>query len=342
MASTNDMGDSMTRRRLAGVLGTVTLLAACGAGGSAEDTTTSLLPPVSTTVATTTTTTAPTTTTTTAAQNGSASPELLTIRAAMAQSAAISSGRMEGSIQVFGMVGEGGVTDMTIPYSGSFDAVSGNSSFAMDLSVFADAAAVSGEEIPAEFADMFGEMEIRTIDGVSYIKFPFFGMMFGADTPWISAPAEEGDDLTGEFTFGQAQDPTEMLSRLEDADATVTEVGRETVNGVETTHWMVVFDTEALLAEATPEERAEMEAQGMFPEGELPMDIWISDDGYVIRYVMDIAGDPEPGTAEQFERMVVTFDLFDIDQPVTIVAPDPAEVTDIESLAGGFFGSTGG
>lgn len=330
----------MTQRHLAGLLAIGMLVAACGTGGSEEDTTTSVLPAVTTTVVETTTTTVATTTTAAAQE---ASPQLQEIRAAISRSAGITSGRMEGSIQVFGLAGQGGVVDLTIPYSGAFDSVSGNSSFAMDLSVFADAAVASGEEIPAEFADLFGEMEIRTIDGISYIKFPFFGMMFGADTPWISAPAEDGESLTGEFTFGQTQDPTEVLSHLEDADATVTEVGRETVNGVETTHYRVLFDTAALLARATPEERAEMEANGMFPDGELPMDIWVSDDGLVVRYVMDIEGggvaNPD---GDEFERMLVTFDLLDIDQPVTIEAPDPSEVTAVESLAGGMFGGTGG
>jgi len=324
-------------RRISLLLALALVLVACGSGGS--DTTTSLLPPVSTTAAETTTTVATTTTTAAPVQEADASPQLAAIRAAISHSSEIASGRMMGSIQVVGAVEAVTAMDFTIPFEGAFDSATGNSSFLMDLSVFAEAAGTAGEEIPAEFADLFGEMEIRVVDGISYIKFPFFGMMFGAATPWISAPAEEGTDLTGEFTFGQGDNPTEILSQLEDANATVTEVGRETVNGLDTTHYLVIFDTAALLEDATPEERAELEADGIFPDGELPMDIWISDGGLVVRYVMDIDGtavSAEDG--EQFERMVVTFDLMDINEPVAIVAPDASEVTDMESLGAGLLG----
>jgi len=324
-------------RRIAVLAAMALVAAACGSGEVAE-TTTSLLPPVSTTGApAATTTTAPSTTTTAAPaeREASASLQLATIRAAIARSTEITSGRMEGLIEVSGAVEDGATMDISMPFGASFDTVTGNSSFFIDLSAIA---AAGGEEIPPEFADMFGEMEVRVVDGVSYIRFPFFALLFGAETPWISAPAEEGADLTSDFTFAQPDNPAEILEQLEDADAEVTEVGRETVNGVDTTHYLVVFDTSTVYAEATAEERAELEESGYFPEGELPIDLWISDDGVVVRYVMDIDGALMPSPdGDEFERMLMTFDLLDVNQPVDIVAPDPSEVTDIESL-GGFFG----
>jgi hypothetical protein len=324
-------------RRIAVLAAMALVAAACGSGEVAE-TTTSLLPPVSTTGApAATTTTAPSTSTTAAPaeREASASLQLATIRAAIARSTEITSGRMEGLIEVSGAVEDGATMDISMPFGASFDTVTGNSSFFIDLSAIA---AAGGEEIPPEFADMFGEMEVRVVDGVSYIRFPFFALLFGAETPWISAPAEEGADLTSDFTFAQPDNPAEILEQLEDADAEVTEVGRETVNGVDTTHYFVVFDTSTVYAEATAEERAELEESGYFPEGELPIDLWISDDGVVVRYVMDIDGALMPSPdGDEFERMLMTFDLLDVNQPVDIVAPDPSEVTDIESL-GGFFG----
>lgn len=325
-------------RRIVLIAATALVVAACGSAESA-DTTTTLLPAVSTTVADATTTTeAPTSTITTEAakkHDGSSSPQLAAIRAAISQSAEITSGRMEGLIEVSGFVEGTGSLDLSMPFGGAFDTATGNSSFYMDMSAMA---AASGEEIPPEFADMFGEMEVRVIDGVSYIKFPLFTMMFGAETPWISAPAEEGSDLTSSFTFAQPNDPTEFLEALEDADAEVTEVGPETVNGVDTTHYRVVFDTAAMFAGLSAEERAELTADGPIPEGEFPMDLWISGDGLVVRYVMEIDGAAVVDSEDQFERMVMTFDLLDLNQPVTIVPPDPSEVTDMDSLGAGFLG----
>ncbi|MFP5331549.1 MAG: hypothetical protein ACLGHX_04185 [Acidimicrobiia bacterium] len=317
------------------------VLAACG-GSAADTTTTSLLPPVTTTTAPTTTTVPTTTTTTEPVQEAAVSPQLAAIRAAFVRSSEVTTGRMEGLIEVTGLAGEASVT-ITMPFGGAFDTVSGNSSFFMDLSAIAEAGAMAGEEIPPEFADMFGEMEIRVVDGVEYVKFPFFTTFLGAETPWIASPADGASGLASEFTFFEPANPSDVLSQLEEADATVTEIGRETVNGVETTHYQVVFDTAALLADATPEERAEFEEQGIFPDGELPMEIWISDDGLVIRYVMDIdstaLASPE---GDEFQRMVLTFDLLDLNQPVDITAPDPSEVTDAEALGAGLFGTPEG
>lgn len=324
-------------RRIVLLAATALVVVACGSAESA-DTTTTLLPAVSTTVADVTTTTeAPTTTTTEAVteQDSSSSPQLAAIRAAISQSAEVTSGRMEGLVEVSGFVEGTGSLDMSMPFGGSFDTASGNSSFYMDMSAMA---AAGGEEIPPEFADMFGEMEVRVVDGISYIKYPFFSMMFGAETPWISAPAEEGSDFTSSFTLAQPNDPTEFLEALEDADAEVTEVGPETVNGVDTTHYRVLFDTAAMFAGLSAEERAELTADGPIPEGEFPMDLWISGDGLVVRYVMEIDGAALADSDDQFDRMVMTFDLLDLNEPVTIVPPDPSEVTEMDSLGAGFFG----
>ena len=317
------------------------VVAACGSGDTAESTTTTAPAAVSTTSeaaeSTTSSTAAPATTTTTAASQGS-DGQMAAIRAAISQSAEITSGRMEGLIEV-SAVEEGTTFDIAIPFGGEFDAVTGNSSFVMDLSAMAGMAEASGEEIPAEFAGMFDEMEVRVVDGVSYIKFPLFGMMFGAQTEWISAPEEEGASITDDFTFARPDNPAQMLEQFEDADAEVTEIGRETVNGVDTTHYRVIFDAAAMLAEATPEERAEMMEAGPIPDGEFPMDLWITDDGVVVRYIMEIDGSMvENDGADQFQRMVMTFNLLDVNQPVTISAPDPADVTEIDSLGAGMFG----
>ncbi len=326
----------MTRKVLLLVV-TALVVSACGAGDTAEngDTTTTSAPATATTEASATTTQPPTTTTVAPGSGG----DLASIRAALSQSAEITSGRIEGLIEITGAVDGGLTMDMSLPFSGTFDKVTGNSTFLIDLSGFAEA---GSEEIPAEFADLFGEMEVRTIDGLSYVRFPLFTMLLGSGTAWVSSPADEGEDLTGDFTFTHPGNPAEILDSLEEVDAEVTELGSETVNGVQTTRYRVIFDSSELYAQATPEELAELEDQGLIPNGTFPVDMWISGEGLIVRYVMDIDGtaiSSSPG--DEFERMVVTYDLFDINQPVQIVPPDPSEVTDIEELGAGFFGFDG-
>ena len=174
------------------------------------------------------------------------------MQSAFERSAEVTTGRMEGLIEVSGLDPSQGFTEMVIPFGGAFDNASGNFSFYMDMTSIAAAA---GDELPPEFADLFGEMEVRQIGDTAYLKFPLFTALFGAETPWISMPAEEGDVASGFMTTSPAN-PSDILGSFEDAGATVEVIGTETVNGVNTTHYRAVFDMEALLAGATPEERA--------------------------------------------------------------------------------------
>ena len=330
----------MTKNRMFGLLVALALvLAACGDGDSAD--TTTAPPPEATTTTTdapqtTTTTAAPATTTTTATETteagGTDSAALEGIRAAFTQTSETLSGRMEGSFTITGMEGIPGGGEMAMPFAGAF-AESGDFSFSLDMSGLA---AQAGEEIPEEFAGLLGAMEVRQVGDTVYINFPFFTMFLGIETEWLSAPAEEGDAVTGGFGVTAPSNPADILDSFGDAEAEVEEIGRETVNGVEATHYRIVFDAEKLYEMASPEEKAEFEAQSI-PIAEVPMDVWITDDGIVTRFVMEIDGaDVEAAEGESFESMVVTYDLFDFGADIVIEAPPADAVTDAEAL-GDFF-----
>jgi len=283
-------------------------------------------PATSTSLSVSTTTVTSATTTTVAASSDS--PEVDAMRAAFVASADVTSGRMEGSIEVTGLDPSQGITEMVIPFGGAFDNDSGDFSFYMDMS----GVAASDEEIPPEYADLLGEMEVRQIGDTSYVKFPFFNMFLGADTPWIAMPADETDP-TGGFTMTSPGNPSEILGSFEDAGATVEVIGEETVNGVNATHYRAVFDTEALLAQATPEERERLEAQGPMPTDSLPMDIWISEDGLVVRFIMEIDGDSvDADEGESFGQMLMHYDMFELNSGITIEPPPPGEVTHVDDL----------
>lgn len=331
----------MTRRIGLIITALILVVSACAEDGATDSepantaptSTTAPAPNETTTsVASPATTSVPSTTTTLVVTN-EASPEIAALRAAFVASAEATSGRMEGLIEVTGLDPSQGFTEMVMPFGGAFDNASGDSSFYMDMSGLGTA---GGEDVPAEFADLFGEMEVRQIGDLSYVKFPFFNMFLGAETPWIAMPADESDP-TGGFSMTSPGNPTEILESFEDAGATVEAIGVETVNGVNATHYRAVFDVETLLAEATPAERERLEAQGPLPSDALPMDVWISDDGLVVRFIMDIDGsavETEPG--EGFGRMLMRYDMYDLNQPVEIEAPPPGEVTHVDDLDASF------
>ena len=330
------------RKRIISLLTVLVLLAAaCGGGDDAgtdgETSTTA------TTIATqdgSTTSAAPGESTTeapagstTQAPTGTDAGALSVLSTALDTSTESTSARMEGSIEIIG--GDETVGEFKMEFSGAF-ADDSNFTFIMDLS---GVAAAAGDEIPPEFADLFGEMEIRQIGDTSYIKFGFFSML-GVTTEWVSFPADEGADAVGGFTGSNPTNPTEFLGQLKDANAEVTEVGRETVRGVETTRYRAVFDVDALKEGLSADELAEFE-EGLpadaFPSG-MPMEFWIGDDGRIYRYVIDLAGSDVNFDAneEQFERMIMTYEIYDHGAAIDIEVPPADQVTDGSGLGGSF------
>ena len=335
----------MPKIRLA-VLGAVFVIAAAACGGAddtatdvqagATTTTDATAAAPTTTVAETTTSVAETTTTvadTTTTTVGGAAPSAL--QDALAQTTDVASARMEGSFSIIGIEGVPGALEISMPFSGAFNNETMSYSFSMDMSGFADAA---GDELPPGFEDAFGEMEIRQIGDVAYMRFPLFSLFLGPEVEWIELPAEDTSAAAGGFGGAAPTNPSDFLSAFEDADAEIVEIGVEEIRGIETMRYLVTFDMEKLLEQASPEERAELEAQGPLPFDRLPMDLWIGvDDGLIYKYVMDIDGakvDAAPG--EGFERMVMTFEIYDYGADIVVEPPPADQITSSDDLGGLF------
>jgi hypothetical protein len=299
------------------LLAALALIATACAGETATETTTTVAGDGATTSTAVATTTAPDETTTTEGGGGS-NATLASLQNSLAQSGEATKGRMEGMIAITGSPEFPGETFAMI-FSGAFDNEAGNFSFIMDLSSMA---AQFGEEIPPELAGLFDEMEIRTIGDTSYIRFGLLTMFLGPDVEWVATSVEEGMDATGGLTGATPSNPADFLEFFEEAYGTVEELGEETLRGVNTTHYLVTFDMEELRANATPEQLAEMDEQDL-PLDELPMDLWISDDGLVHKYRLEIDGtELDLPADEAFESMVMEFEMFDYGEDIVIEAPE--------------------
>ena len=330
------------------LLAVLMLVAACGGGpGGAEGTTTVVEPettegdvatsttappdPITTTAPDPTTTAAPSTTTTTSVGADAAS-----LFASLQEGTPITSARMEGAIEMTGLdPTETGVSEATILFSTSFDTASGDSSFSMDMSSMMGDLGEGTEDPFAELAaGMLGEMEVRQIGDIVYLKYPFFTAMFGAETEWVSMPAEEGADFTAEFET-MPTDPAELIDSFDAAGASVETVGTENVNGVDATHYRLSLDISEM--ELTPEEEAELAESGIWAEGVIPMELWVSDAGFMVRMIMEIDGSGmDLPSEESFDFMSLRYDLFDINEDITIEAPPASDVSSLEDLEGMF------
>jgi len=254
--------------------------------------------------------------------------------AALENAEEMSSGRTEASIQILGAEGMPTSAELEIRFSGEFDAA-GNSSFIIDLS---QAAGMAGEEIPAEFGDLFGEMEVRTIGDMAYLRFGLFSM-FGVQTTWVSMAADEAG-MTADSFGASPINPADVMSVFGRAVNDFEDLGRETIRGVETIHLRTVIDVQEMVDEATAEELAELGELGAdLPATLLPVHFWIDDAGNIHRFQTAIDGtlDSEAG----FAQMTMTWDMFDHGAPIEIVAPPADDVTDGSTLETVFTGLTG-
>jgi hypothetical protein len=250
----------------------------------------------------------------------------------------ITSARVEGTIAMTGLeVPEGGPSDITITFSTAFDNETGNSSMLMDTSSLAENMPPDPNDPFAEFgAAMLGEMEVRQIGDRGYVRAGFFGTLLGSETEWLSMPVEDGDEFSTGFEAAPT-DPHEVLGTYEGAAAEVADLGVEAVNGTTATHYRISVDASALLEELSAEERAEAEASGVLAIGILPIDLWITDAGYLVRMIVEIDGTAAASPEGEFETMRMAFDMFDINRPVSIEAPPAGQVTAVEDLEMGGF-----
>ena len=331
------------------------VVAACGGEVAVEttaapdvaETTVTTAAPTTTAVPETTTTTSapePTTTTEAPALEASVSPQLRRIQAAMAQSTEVPSARMVGDIRIIGIEDFDG--EIAFLFEGAFDNRTGDSSFSLDLSSFADVISAQMEaestgtpedEFGAAFLELFlglfTKFEVRQVGDTVYMNNPMLVSFSGGDTEWIASPADDSDDIASGFLQDSPTTPADVLDPFKNGNADVIEIGQEVVRGVQTTHYQLVYDKEALLESAPPGERAELEQElEQFGE-DLVIDVWMDDD-YLYKIFFDIDGTQiESAEGDSFERMTMTYEIYDYGADIVIEAPPADQVTFVEEEA---------
>ena len=320
MKSTLNLSTGSTRVRKAATIIMIALTlaaSACSDAGSvaegdvapksvADEATTTTSAPTTTLAPSTTTTVAPSTTVVTSEEFNEAQALLASIKS----DAEIESGRLEGAFEVVGLdVEEAGLSEFKMVFSSAFNAATGDSSFLMDMSSMAAALEADPDDPFAEFgAAMLGETEFRQIGDRAFVRAGLFSMMFGNESPWISMPAEEGADFAADLDSGPT-DPHEVLGSYEGAAATVEDLGVESVNGTTATHYRISVDAAKLAEELSPDERAELEETGLLAVGVQPIDLWITDGGYLVRMTLEIDGSEAVSAEGEIESKKLSFDM---------------------------------
>lgn len=188
-----------------------------------------------------------------------------------------------------------------------------------------------------------GSQVIDTIvDGDTvYMRSPLLSRLSDSSKPWLRVDA--GDlGQAGAFSGGAQSDPGQFLDFLRGA-GTVTDLGTETVRGIETSHVKADIDVAKLVAAAPQAERKRLEdALASLGAGDslqsIPMEAWVDGDGYVRKVTMsfDLSGlsgssGGAPSGLDEGASADMTIEFFDFDQPVDIAVPDPSEVGTLDA-----------
>jgi hypothetical protein len=216
----------------------------------------------------------------------------------------------------------------------------------MDASFSADGVFDGDEgELTMDMGDLLGQaglaggpMKVISTkeDGevVLYMQVPALASFVPGGKPWLKLNVKDAIQSQGlggsaNDLFGASgQSPAEALELLKKV-ADVTEVGSETIDGVETTHYSAVVDVEEALeqAGAPPAALAAVTSSGLSTD--VPVDVWVGDDDGLVRRMTityDAAASGETFSGE------LTMTLTDWGTDVSVEAPPADEVFDASAL----------
>jgi hypothetical protein len=249
------------------------------------------------------------------------------IVSAARQTSERATGRFEVTVAADGMLGAGG-EPLTLTTTGAYDADQGLYTASLDTSQVLGA--LPGGEAVGEIGP--------TIDAVVageivYLDVSPLASVLGAE--WLKVTVPE---LAGEDGLSSLVDPGAVLDALEGAGADMSEVGREDVRGVETTHYSGTLSLQEAYDAIPADDRSELEGMlggvvDLTGLPDLPTDVWVDDDGLVrrIELSVDAASFGVPGL-DDAGSITLTVELFDIGEDVAIEVPADDEAIAIDEL----------
>jgi hypothetical protein len=164
------------------------------------------------------------------------------------------------------------------------------------------------------------DVEVTVVDGVVYTETA--GQCFQQEVP-------EGDVPEGQTGF---TDPGPLLDMLGGVGDGVTDEGTEEVRGVETTHFAGSFTMRDALEEVPEDQRASVEALfgsgqlgGDLLDTEIPVDVFVDDDGLVRR--MEMVMDFGALGGVDVPALTMAMDLFDFGADISVAPPTGCDET---------------
>ncbi len=234
------------------------------------------------------------------------------------------SSRFEGTISV-----DADGSTKQITFSGAFDYESGDGKFSMDLGSLGASGAPGAPS---------GAIEYLMVDGTVYMSADLFGSLSSSPLldgkKWLSIDPKDAG-VPGSSATGQVDqtNPESTVDALRGVSGDVQDLGKESVRGVQTTHYRALVDLQKAIAKA-PKAQRDKVAENLSKLGtaDVPMDIWI--DGKGLPRKMTMAFDGGAGSTLAGASVSETFEFFDFGANVDVEAPPASEVLDMSELLG--------
>jgi hypothetical protein len=211
------------------------------------------------------------------------------------------------------------------------------------------------EDVATKNADMtmtmpfVGQMQMRLVDGVMYVKMGGSGTTGGINTggKWMK---EDLGDVSGSLGSESGFDANEFLKLLQGTSSSgVTDRGTETVRGVQTTHYAAQLDLAKLAAQGGAA-ADDSDLQSMIKDAgmsSMPVDLYIDAQGRVRRITLSLtmkdtpSATPSPGASSDgldlpmSGTFSMSMDFFNFGVPVHVTAPPASDITDGSDLLKG-------
>jgi|GEM_PF-2218175 len=177
-------------------------------------------------------------------------------------------------------------------------------------------------------------MEERILGDVVYLRMPGAALITGGSAKWMkisasAAGSAAGIDLGDLLNRSAQADPGQQLQSLLSVP-NVHAVGKERLDGVDTTHYAGELSADDIARNPAYNERTREQLRKLYAGAGMTtthVDVWIDGDYRARKFISS--------TPTSAGEVHTTMTFGGHDQPVSISAPDPADVVDLSGFTGG-------
>jgi hypothetical protein len=177
---------------------------------------------------------------------------------------------------------------------------------------------------------------------VVYMRAPFLGRLLPKGKTWLKLDVRAlgqklGINLNQLSQFGGG-DPRQALDQLRAVSGDVKKLGKDTVRGVQTTHYRATIDLRRYVRLVPPAQRAQAEASvkrliQLSGTSGFPEEIWIDSHRLVRRIRLTYSFKPRNVPGNQKVSFDENLELFDFGASADVAPPPASQTVDLTQLA---------